>query len=48
MEGPGPALDLGNILVKATPGPRPGDVVPDFTVTSFVGETVKLSDLRGL
>jgi beta-lactamase regulating signal transducer with metallopeptidase domain/thiol-disulfide isomerase/thioredoxin len=49
IEGPGPApaLDLGNMRVKAMPGPRPGDVVPDFTVTSISGETVKLTDLRG-
>jgi hypothetical protein len=44
---PSPSLDLGIIEVKGTPGPRPGDLVPDFSVTSFSGEALKLSDLRG-
>jgi thiol-disulfide isomerase/thioredoxin/uncharacterized GH25 family protein len=43
----GPTLDLGTIEVKPTPGPRPGEAVPDFSVETFAGETVKLSDLRG-
>jgi beta-lactamase regulating signal transducer with metallopeptidase domain/thiol-disulfide isomerase/thioredoxin/protocatechuate 3,4-dioxygenase beta subunit len=40
-------LDLGDLAVKVTPGPRPGEVVPDFAFASFSGESVKLSDLRG-
>jgi thiol-disulfide isomerase/thioredoxin len=43
----GPSLDLGSIAVRASLGPRPGEVVPDFAFASFSGETVKLSDLRG-
>ncbi len=40
-------LDLGNLDVKVVLGPRPGEMAPDFAFTSFTGETVKLSDLRG-
>jgi len=41
------AIDLGNIEVKAVSGPLPGEMAPDFTIASFTGEKVKLSDLRG-
>jgi beta-lactamase regulating signal transducer with metallopeptidase domain/thiol-disulfide isomerase/thioredoxin/protocatechuate 3,4-dioxygenase beta subunit len=41
------AIDLGNIEVRVALGPRPGDMAPDFAFTSFSGETVRLSDLRG-
>ena len=40
------ALDLGNIEVKVA-WPAPGETAPDFAFTSFTGENVKLSDLRG-
>ncbi|MEJ7638012.1 MAG: redoxin domain-containing protein, partial [Singulisphaera sp.] len=43
----GAAFDLGDIAIKATPGPRPGEVVPDFATATLSGETVKLGDLRG-
>lgn len=43
----GEAIELGDIEVKATPGPRPGEAVPDFSVATLSGETLKLSDLRG-
>jgi thiol-disulfide isomerase/thioredoxin/protocatechuate 3,4-dioxygenase beta subunit len=41
------AIDLGTIEVKTAPRPRPGEFAPDFAFTSFTGENVKLSDLRG-
>jgi beta-lactamase regulating signal transducer with metallopeptidase domain/thiol-disulfide isomerase/thioredoxin/uncharacterized GH25 family protein len=41
------AINLGNIEVMVRPGPHPGEMAPDFTITSLTGEHVKLSDLRG-
>jgi thiol-disulfide isomerase/thioredoxin len=40
-------IDLGRIEVKAMSGLRPGEAVPDLAFTTFSGETVKVSDLRG-
>ena len=42
-----PTLDLGAITVPIRPRPRPGEMAPDLAFTTFSGETVKLSNLRG-
>ena len=43
----GASLELGEIEVKATPGPRIGEVVPDITADTLSGGPVNLADLRG-
>src|SRR5205085_4920611 len=40
-------LDIGVVPAKLKPRVVPGQVVPDFTVTSLAGAQVKLSDFRG-
>jgi beta-lactamase regulating signal transducer with metallopeptidase domain/thiol-disulfide isomerase/thioredoxin/protocatechuate 3,4-dioxygenase beta subunit len=40
-------FDLGEIPVAVRAGPRPGEVAPDLAFTTFTGEAVKLSELRG-
>ena len=42
-----PTLDLGKMEVEAVLGPRPGDVVPDFTFETLRGEKKSLQDFRG-
>jgi cytochrome oxidase Cu insertion factor (SCO1/SenC/PrrC family) len=43
----GPGIDLGDISVKVAPGPRSGDLVPDFELTDAAGKITRLSALRG-
>ena len=43
----GTAIDLGEIPVKVTLGPRPGELVPDITFVDASGKSCRLSALRG-
>jgi protein SCO1/2 len=50
-QAPGLSLSVGpDGVARLTPAPRelqPGDLVPDFTMTTQAGATLRLSDLRG-
>jgi beta-lactamase regulating signal transducer with metallopeptidase domain/thiol-disulfide isomerase/thioredoxin/protocatechuate 3,4-dioxygenase beta subunit len=43
----GPSLDLGDIPIKVSLGPRPGAVVPDFAFAELSGISRTLSALHG-
>ena len=43
----GAGLNLGDIEVDVSPGPRPGEAVPDLAFATATGATMKLGDLRG-
>jgi peroxiredoxin len=41
------SLELGDVEVAASLGPKPGDAMPDIELTQIDGTTMRLSELRG-